>query len=122
MNKTENLQDYRQFLNNIYIDILDSTYKEVIDEAGFKYEQCVKGIDETDWMEAYNFMFVPMMRVKKMIKNNGKPFNPSIKEYLIFLNRKMNVVKEGIGLILTKEFGITVGWVNRNTGRCEFVG
>lgn len=37
MDKAENLQDYRYFLNNVYIDILDSTYKEVVDEAGFKY-------------------------------------------------------------------------------------
>ncbi len=121
MNKTDYLQDYRQFLNNIYIDILDSTYDEVIREAGFKREECVKGIDEKDWMNAYNFMFVPMMKVKNMIKNNGQPFNPAIKEHLIFLNRKMNMVKDGIELILTKEFGITVGWVNKQTGKCEFV-
>lgn len=122
MDKAENLQDYRYFLNNVYIDILDSTYKEVVDEAGFKYEECVKGIDETDWMKAYNFIFVPMMKVKNMVQNNGKPFNSAIKEHLIFLNRKMNMIKDGIELILTKEFGITVGWVNKNTGRCEFVG
>ncbi len=122
MNRTENLQDYRHFLNNIYIDILDGTYKEVIHEAGFKYEECIKGIDEEDWMEAYNFMYVPMMKVKNMIGNNGKPFNSAIKEDLKFLNRKMNVVKEGIGFILSKEFGITIGWVNKQTGKCEFVG
>ena len=41
---------------------------------------------------------------------------------LKFLNRKMNVIKEGIGFILSKEFGIVVGWVNDKTGKCEFVG
>ena len=36
--------------------------------------------------------------------------------------RKMNMVKEGIEFILRKEFGITVGWVNKTTGKCEFIG
>lgn len=122
MNKTENLEDYRQFLNKIYFDILDSTYKEFIEQAGFKREECIKGIDEKYWMEAYNFLYVPMMKTQKMFRNNAKPFNPSLKEDLKFLNRKMNMVKEGIGFILSKEFGIVVGWVNSKTGKCEFVG
>ena len=120
MNRTENLQDYREFLNKIYFDILERTDDNVIKLAGFKNEEVVKGITEDDWMEAYNFIYVPMGKIRKM-SSKLQSSDKSLKDDLVFLNRKMKLVREGISHILTKELHITIAWENTKTGKCEFI-
>ena len=121
MNRAENLQDYKEFLNNVYFNILERTDDNVIKLAGFKNEEVVKGITEDDWMDAYNFIYVPIKNVIKINKNNTQPVNQSLKDDLVFLNRKMKLVMEGISHILTKELHITIAWENTKTGKCEFI-
>ena len=114
MDKATKLKHLYNYFNDCWKLALAYDKWEIADRLGVS-SMILNGWQPQDWVDAYNRLDFIMHRTNRLMKEQ-----PEYSDGCILLNRKVNMLRDGIKITLEKEFGLKPFCRNKNNQTVEF--